>query len=109
MHTKIATFDIDDIFSIDNPEFEKYIPDIYPAELHFNKANTSDKETSFLDLHIKVIGRDIHTSVYDKRDAFGFPIQWYEPRDVRVKVKSSKGNPGSTDLISDRLCDMVWI
>ena len=28
--------------------------------------------------------------------------QWYEPRDVRVKVKSSKGNPGSTDLISDR-------
>ena len=34
-------------------------------------------------------------------------MQWYEPRDVRVKVKSSKGNPGSTDLISDRLCDMV--
>ena len=34
-------------------------------------------------------------------------LQWYEPRDVRVKVKSSKGNPGSTDLISDRLCDMV--
>ena len=36
-----------------------------------------------------------------------FLLQWYEPRDVRVKVKSSKGNPGSTDLISDRLCDMV--
>ena len=28
--------------------------------------------------------------------------QWYEPRDERFKVKSSKGNPGSTDLISDR-------
>ena len=39
-----------------------------------NKANTSDKETSFLDLNIKVIGSDIHTSVYDKRDDFGFPI-----------------------------------
>ena len=38
--------------SIDNPEFEKYIPDIYPAELQLNKANTSDKETSFLDLNI---------------------------------------------------------
>ena len=25
---------LDDIFTIDNPEFEKYIPDIYPAELH---------------------------------------------------------------------------
>ena len=50
------------------------IPDIYPAELQLNKANTSDKETSFLDLNIKVIGSDIHTSVYDKRNDFGFPI-----------------------------------
>ena len=41
---------------------------IYPTELHLNKANTSDKETSFLDLNIKVIGSDIHTSVYDKLD-----------------------------------------
>ena len=65
---------LDDIFTIDNPEFEKHIPDIYPAELQLNKANTSDKETSFLDLNIKVIGSDIHTSVYDKRDYFGFPI-----------------------------------
>ena len=39
-----------------------------------NKANTSDKETSFLDSNIKVIGSDVHTSVYDKRDDFGFPI-----------------------------------
>ena len=65
---------LDDIFTIDNPEFEKHIPDIYPAELQLNKANTSDKETSFLDLNIKVIGSDMHTSVYDKRDDFGFPI-----------------------------------
>ena len=32
---------LDDIFTIDNPEFEKHIPDIYPAELQLNKANTS--------------------------------------------------------------------
>ena len=51
---------LDDIFTINNPKFEKYIPDIYPAELQLNKANTLDKETSFLDLNIKVIGRDIH-------------------------------------------------
>ena len=52
-----------DIFTIDNP-------------LHLlnqlNKANTSDKETSFLDLNIKVIGNNIPTSVYDKRDDFDF-------------------------------------
>ena len=65
---------LDDIFTIDNPEFEKYIPGIYPGERQLNKANTLDKETSFLDLNIKFIGNDIHTSVYDKRDDFGFPI-----------------------------------
>ena len=66
----------DDIFTIDNPEFEKHIPDIYQSELQLNEANViaSDKETSFLDLNIKVIGSGIHTSVYDKCDDFGFPI-----------------------------------
>ena len=63
-----------DIFTIDNPEFEKHIFDIHPAELQLNKTNTSYKETSFSHLNIKVIGSDIHTSVYDKRDDFGFPI-----------------------------------
>ena len=65
---------LDDICTIDNPEFEKHIPNIYPMELQLNKANTSDKETSFLDLNIKVICSDVHTSVYDKCDDFGFPI-----------------------------------
>ena len=65
---------LDDIFTIDNPEFEKHILDIYPTELQLNKAITSDKEISFLDLDIKVVGSDVHTSVYDKRDDFGFPI-----------------------------------
>ena len=52
---------LDDIFTMDNPEFEKHIPDIYPRELKLNKANTSDKETSFLDSNIKVICSDVHT------------------------------------------------
>ena len=41
---------LDDIFTIDNPTFAEHIPDIYPRELQLNKASTSDKETSFLDL-----------------------------------------------------------
>ena len=57
---------LDDIFTIDNPEIVEHIPDIYPRELQLNKANISDKETSFLCLNIKVIGSNIHTSVYDK-------------------------------------------
>ena len=40
---------LDNIFTIDNPEFEKHIPDIYPPKLQLNKANTLDKETNFFD------------------------------------------------------------
>ena len=60
----------DYIFTIENPEFEKHIPDTYLTELQLNKANTSDKETFFLDLNIKGIGSDVHT----KREDFGYPI-----------------------------------
>ena len=63
-----------DVFTIDNPELKKHIPDIYPRELQLKKENNSDRETSFLDLNIKVFGSDVHTSVCDKRDDFGFPI-----------------------------------
>ena len=47
---------LDDIFTIDNPTFAEYIPDIYPRELQLNKANTSDTETSFLDLKYRIAG-----------------------------------------------------
>ena len=49
---KDTSWYLDDIFIIDNPEFEKHILDINPAELQLNKANTSDKECSFFDLNI---------------------------------------------------------
>ena len=39
---------LDNIFTTNNPELEEHIPDIYPPEPLLNKANTSDKETSFL-------------------------------------------------------------
>ena len=41
---------LDDIRNIENSKFEKHISDIYPAKLQLNKANASEKETSFLDL-----------------------------------------------------------
>ena len=65
---------LDDIVTIDKPEFKKHIPDKYLTDIQLNKANTSDKETDFLDLNIKVIVSDVRTSVYDKHDDFRFPI-----------------------------------
>ena len=61
-----------DMLTIDNPEFENHIPDIYPKELQLNKPNISDKKY-FLDLNIKVIGNKVHTSVYDILDDFRLP------------------------------------
>ena len=46
---------------------------MYPAKLLLNKTSTPDKETSFLDLNMKIYCSDIYTSVYVKRDDFGFP------------------------------------
>ena len=99
---------LDVILTIDNPEFEKHIPDIYPAELQLNKANTSDKETSFLDLNIKVIGSDIHTSVYDKRDDFGFPIINFPWLSGDVPRLSSYGIYISQLVRFARSCTSVW-
>ena len=44
--------DVDDLLNIDNPYFEGMVNRIYPPELPFNKANASDTEAPFLDLHL---------------------------------------------------------
>ena len=45
---------LDDLLNIDNPYFEGMIIRIYPPELQLNKANTSDTEAPFLDLHLSI-------------------------------------------------------
>ena len=40
--------------SIDTPYFEGMVNRIYPPELQLNKANTSDTEVPFLDLHLSI-------------------------------------------------------
>ena len=39
---------LDDIFTIDNPEFEKYFPDIYPAKLKLDKSKHFRQRNFFL-------------------------------------------------------------
>ena len=45
---------LDDLLNIDNHYFEGMINRIYPPELQLNKANTSDTEVPFLDLHLSI-------------------------------------------------------
>ena len=47
---------------------------IYPSELQLNKANTSDTEAPFLDLHLSISNGFVSSKIYDKRDDFDFDI-----------------------------------
>ena len=66
---------IDDVLSINNPDFENYLGQMYPPELEIKDTTESNISASYLDLLLS-IGRDgqLHTSLYDKRDDFNFHI-----------------------------------
>ena len=66
---------IDDVLSINNPDFENYLGQMYPPELEIKDTTESNTSASYLDLLLS-IGRDGHlrTSLYDKRDDFNFHI-----------------------------------
>ena len=64
----------DDLLDIDNPYFEGMVNQIYPPELKLNKANTSDTEAPFLDLHLSISNGFVSSKIYDKRDDFDFDI-----------------------------------
>ena len=42
--------------------------------LQFNKANSSDTEAPFLDLHLTTSDGSVSSKIYDKRDDFDFNI-----------------------------------
>ena len=65
---------LDDLLNIDNLYFEGMVKQIYPPELQLNKANTTDTEASFSDLHLSTANGFVSSQIYDKRDDFDFDI-----------------------------------
>ena len=63
-----------DILNIKKIYIDIVVSQIYPSELQLNKANTSDTEASFLDLHLSISNDIVYTKKYDKRDDFDFEI-----------------------------------
>ena len=59
---------LDDILNINNVYFDIMVSQIYPSELQLNKANASDTEAAFLDLHLSISNDIVSTKIYDKRD-----------------------------------------
>ena len=82
---------LDDLLNIDNPYFEGMVNQIYPSELQLNKANISDTEAPFLDLHLSVANGFVSSKIYDKRDDFDFDIVNFPFLDGDVPRRASYG------------------
>ena len=91
--------------NIDNPYFEGMVNQIYPHELQMNKANTSDTEVPFLDLHLSISNGFVSSKIYDKRDDFdnvNFPFL-----DGDVSLRPSYGLYISQLIIFAGVCSHV--
>ena len=65
---------LDDILNINNVYFDNMVSQIYPSELQLNKANASDSEAAFLDLHLSISNDIVSTKIYDRHHDFDFEI-----------------------------------
>ena len=82
---------LDDLLNIDNIYFDQMVDRIYPTELQLNRANSSDTETSFLDLNLCISNGTVSTKIYDKRDDFDFDIVNFPFLDGDVPRRTSYG------------------
>ena len=80
---------LDDLLNIDNPLLDSMINHIYPSELQLNKANISDTEASFLDLHFTILDGFVKTKMFDKRDDFELDIVNFPFLDADVPRSTS--------------------
>ena len=98
---------LDDLLNIDNPYFEGMVNQIYPSELQLNKANISDTEAPFLDLHLSVANGFVSSKIYDKRDDFDFDIVNFPFLDGDVPRRASYGVYISQLIRFARVCNHV--
>ena len=83
---------IDDLFMINNADhMEQYMSDIYPKELVLVPDDTDGQACPFLDLQVVITDNIISTSIYDKRDAFDFPIVNFPTLTGNIPQKISYG------------------
>ena len=70
---------------------KKFMADIYPKELVLVPDDTDGTSCPFLDLQVTITDSIISTSIYDKRDAFDFPIVNFPTLTGNIPKKSSYG------------------
>ena len=95
---------INDVLSINNPEFENYLGQMYLAEHEIKDTTGSTTSASYLDLLLS-IGRDgqSHTFIYDKRDDFNFHITKFPFLSRNIPYSPAYG------VLSLNLYDTPWL
>ena len=98
---------LDDLLNIDNPYFEGMVNQINPPKLQLNKANTSDTETPFWDLHLSISNGFVSSKVYEKRDDVDFDKVNFHFLDGDVPRRPSYGVYTSQLIRFARVCSLV--
>lgn len=82
---------IDDLLCINNDELmDTVMTEIYPQELSLT-SDDATVQANYLDLSIEIKNGKIHTSLFDKRDAFGFAIVNFPDLSGNIPEKQSYG------------------
>ena len=87
---------------------------IYPSGLQLNKANTSDTEAAFLDLHLSISNDIVSAKSYDKCDDFNFKIVNYPflvddvPRSSSYGVNISQLNLSCAKDFRNLISMVTW-
>ena len=91
---------------------------IYPPELQLNKANTSDTEAPFLDLHLSISNGFVSSKIYEKHDDFDFDIVNFPFLDGEVPrrpsyapviaIPGSLGAGDSRDIAGPKCRDLTF-
>ena len=98
---------LDDLLNIGDPYFEGMVNQFYPPELQLNKANTTDTEAPFLDLHLSIANGFVSSKIYDKPDDFDFDIVNFPLLEIVVPCRASYGVYISDLIRSARVCNHV--
>ena len=83
---------IENVLSINNPEIDTYLGQMYPVELEIKDTTESNISDSYLDLLLS-IERDgqLYTFIYDKRNYFNFRVTNYPFLGSNISASSAYG------------------
>ena len=78
---------IDDLLTLNNPDFSSMHRPNLPQELELKKTTESRDSCSYLYLNISVLKGKFCTNIYDKRDTFSFSIVNFTHMDSNIPSK----------------------